>query len=171
MQQAFHAQGSLLAIVQLFYSDIQKAPWDALFERVKGSYGESDPFTQFLSAAVPFLKGTMNIRACLDHKKVKGVTVTDFALQADGSVTAPTIEVDFRGTRQTPVPVSEFMTTVLDYMADVFEMMIAYLCSRHCEPLGPFPIYIDMLPENRRRWKHVRYYYGTSHNGQFIPVG
>lgn len=172
VQQAFHAQGSLLAIVRLFYSDIEKKPWDTLYERVKASYGAGDTLTQFLSTAVPFLKGVMNIRDCLDHRNVKGVTLRDFALQPDGQITFPTIEVDFRGTRQTPIAIAKLMTDVLEYLATVFEMLIAHLCSIHAKSPAPiFPIYIDMPAENRRRWKHVRFYYGLRQNGEFTPVG
>ena len=171
MQQAFHAQGSLLAIVRLFYCDIEKAPWDILFERVKGHYGESDDFTQFLVHAVPFLKGVMNIRDCLDHKNIKGVTIKDFAMQLNGKISVPTIEVDFRGTRQPPVTISEFMTYVLTNLMIAFELMIVYLCGKHYEAPAPFPIHIGMPSENRRHWKHVRFYYGSVWDGEFIPMG
>jgi len=172
VQQAFHAQGSLLAIVQLFYRDIKKRPWDTLYHRVKASYGADDTFIQFLSMAVPFLKGVMNIRDCLDHRNVKGVKLKDFALQPDGQPTVPTIEVNFRGTRQTPISLAKFMTDVQEYFATVFEMMIAHLCSTHVKLSAPtFPVYIDMPAGNRRRWKHVRFYYGLRQNGEFTPVG
>jgi hypothetical protein len=147
-----------------------RGPWDKLVERIHDSYGED--VTKFLGQAVPFLKGVLNIMDCLDHKNVTGVTVRDFTSHADGQIIAPTIEVDFRGTRQSPVPISEFMSDVLNYLMTVVEMMIAHMCSAHYKPPAPiFPIYIDIPAENRRRWKHVRFYYGSCWNGEFIPVG
>ena len=171
MQQAYHVTGSLLAIVQLFYKDIKKAPWDTLYQRVKDSCGEDDGFTKFLDKAVPFLKGVQNIRDCLDHKNVKGVIVRDFALQPDGKIVPPTIEVDFRGTRQLPVAISPFMSDMFNSLMCVFEMMIVHLANTHYKPPSPFPIYIDMPAEDRRFWKHVRFYYGSNWNGEFIPMG
>jgi hypothetical protein len=179
IQQAYHAQGSLLAIVELFYEDIKKhkkkekkGPWDKLTERVTKRHGDSDSFVKFLGEAVPFLKGIQNIRDCLDHKNVKGVTLRDFVLHPNGQIIVPTIEVKFRGARQRPVPISQFMTDVLSYLMTVFELMIAHLCSSHYKPPAPiFPIYIDIPAENRRFWKHVRFYYGFCWNGEFIPIG
>lgn len=172
MQRAHHAAGALLATVQLFYPDIKKAPWDALAAWVRDCYGDDDSFTQFLSRAVPFLKGVLNIRDCLDHKNAKGVTVSDFAPQSDGQIVAPSIEVDFRGTRQPAIPISQFMVVMLNSLMTVFEMMIAHLCSKHYRPPAPiFPVYIDTPADNRRRWKHVRFYYGTCFNGEFMPMG
>jgi hypothetical protein len=177
MQQAYHAQGSLLTIVELFYPDIskkqkkdRKGPWDRLAERVNSSEG-TDIFIKFLGQAVPFLKDVQNIRDCLDHKNVKGVVVRDFTLQPDGKVVTPTIEVDFRGTRHPPVAISEFMSRVLNILMYTFEMMIVHLATQHYKPPAPFPIYIDMPAENRRFWKHVRFYYGSCWNGEFIPMG
>lgn len=172
MQQAHHAAGCLLGIVQLFYSDIKKTPWDALATRVRDCYGEDDSFTKFLGQAVPFLKGVLNIRDCLDHKNTKGVTVSDFTPQSDGQITPPAIEVDFRGTRHPSSPISQFMSDVLNSTMTAFEMMLAHLCNKHYQPLAPiFPLYIDIPAESRRRWKHVRFYYGSRWNDEFIPIG
>jgi hypothetical protein len=52
MQQAHHAAGALLEIVQLFYPEIKKAPWDTLREKIGRELGEEDQFTHFLDAAV-----------------------------------------------------------------------------------------------------------------------
>jgi len=178
MQQAYHAQGSLLAIVELFYKGITKqqkkeknGPWDKLGEQMKDSYGENDPFTNFLAKAVPFLKGVLNIRDCLVHRDVNRVNVKHFAPQPDGQISAPTITVDFRGTRLPATPIAEFMDGVFNCMMTTFEKIIVHLCSKHYEPPAPFPIYIDMPAENRKFWKHVRFYYGSCWNGEFIPMG
>jgi hypothetical protein len=159
--------------VQLFYSDIKKSPWDTLAERVQRGYGENDSFTIFLGQAVPFLKGVRNVRDGFVHGNTRGViTVSDFTLKPNGEIVPPTIEVDFGGTRHQPAHISQFMAEILNSMVTVFEMMIAHLCSIHYQPPAPiFPLYIDIPWENRKRWKHVRFYYGARWNGEFIPVG
>jgi hypothetical protein len=53
----------------------------------------------------------------------------------------------------------------------IFEMMIVHLANKQYKPPDPFPIYIDMPAENLRFFKHVRFYYGSSWNGEFIPMG
>jgi hypothetical protein len=70
------------------------------------------------------------------------------------------------------VAVSAFMSGVTTSLTNGFEMMLAHLCNINSRPPGPmFPIYIDMPPENQRRWKHVRFYYGSCFNGEFVPIG
>jgi hypothetical protein len=172
MQQADHAAGALLDIVRLFYPDIKDAPWDALYEKVSQDLGDDDAFAKFLTEAIPFFKLVRNTRNCLDHRNLKGVTVKDFEVQSDGEVHPPTIEIDFRGSKHSVVAVSVFMNGVITSLANGFEMMLAHLCNANSRPLrAPMPIYIQMPAENRRRWKHVRFYYGSSFNGEFIPVG
>jgi len=64
------------------------------------------------------------------------------------------------------------MDGVIVSLINSFEMMLAHLCNTNSRPPGPmFPIYIDTLPEDRRRWKHVRFYYGSCFNGEFVPIG
>jgi hypothetical protein len=56
MQQADHAVGDLLEIVRLFYTEIKKTPWDALYEKISLEFGDEDAFVRFLKNAVPFFK-------------------------------------------------------------------------------------------------------------------
>jgi len=171
-QQADHAVGAILDIVQLFYPEIRDAPWDALHEKLRRELGYEDAFVKFLDEAIPFFKLVRNARNCLDHRNLKGVTVKDFEVQSDGTVHPPTIEIDFRGSQHPIVAISAFMNGVIASLATGFEMMIAHLCNTNSRPpRPPIPIHIDMPAENRRRWKHVRFYYGCRFNGEFIPAG
>ena len=92
---------------------------------------------------------------------------------SDGRGFPPTIEVFFRESQQPMIAVSVFMTGIIASMADAFEMMLAHLSNANTRSTGPFmPIYVDMPTENRRRWKHVRFYFGTRFNdGDFVPIG
>jgi hypothetical protein len=172
MQQADHMLGALIDIVQIFYPEIRKAPWDTLHRKTRGELGEQDTFVKFLDEATPFFKLVRHTRNCLDHRNLKGVTVKDFEVQSDGRVYPPTIEVKFGESHHPMVAVSVFMNGVIASMANGFEMMLAHLCNINSRPpQPPIPVYVQMPPENRRRWKHVRFYYGSSFNGQFVPAG
>jgi hypothetical protein len=172
-QQADHAVGALLEVVRLFYPEIKKTPWDTLHEKIRRELGEEDQFTKFLDQAVPFFKLVRNTRDCLEHKNSKGVVVRDFEVQPDGQLYPPTIEVNFRESQHPMIPVSAFMVGVITSVANGFEMMMVHLCNSNTRPTGPFmPVYLDMPTENRRRWKHVRFYFGTRFNdGEFIRIG
>ncbi len=138
MQQAHHAAGALLEIVQLFYPEIKKAPWDTLREKVGREIGEDDQFTHFLDKAVPFFELVLHARDCLEHKNSKGAVVKDFEVQPDGQLHPPTIEINFRGSDQPLIPVSEFMTGVITSIANGFEMMLAHLCNANTRPSPGF---------------------------------
>jgi len=171
-QQADHALGALLDIVQLFYPAIKNAPWDELRDKIRLELGDEDAFVKFLDGTIPFFKLVRNARNCLDHRNLKGITVKDFEVQSDGTVYPPTIEIDFRGSQHPIVAIYAFMDGVIVSLINSFEMMLAHLCNTNSRPPGPmFPIYIDTLPEDRRRWKHVRFYYGSCFNGEFVPIG
>lgn len=172
MQQADHALGALLEIIQVFYPEIDSAPWDSLHNKMRWELGEQDGFVKFLKEAIPFFKLVRNTRNCLDHRNLKGVTVKNFEVLPNGQVRPPTIEIDFRGSHHPMVAISVFMKGAIASLAHGFEMMLAHLCNLNSRPpRPPIPIYIQMPPENRRRWKHVRFYYGSSFNGEFVPAG
>ena len=171
MQQADHAVGALLDIVQLFYPEIKKTPWDVFYKKISQELGEKDQFVKFLKQAVPFFKLVRNTRDCLEHKNLKGVMVRDFEVQSDGQVHPPTIEIDFRGSQHPLVAISVFMNGMIASLANAFELMLAHLCNLNSRAPGPrFPIYVGMPSETRRRWKHVRFYFGSSFNGEFTPT-
>lgn len=173
MQQADHAVGALLDIVRLFYPEIKKTPWDALHEKIRNERNEEDQFVKFLDQAVPFFKLVRNTRDCLEHRNSRGAVVKDFEVQPDGRLYPPTIEVNFRESQHPMVLVSAFMTGIITSVANAFEMMLTYLCDANTRPTGTFmPVYVDMPTESRRRWKHVRFYFGTRFNdGDFVPIG
>ena len=57
-------------------------------------------------------------------------------------------------------------------VAATMELMLAHLCSKHvCSPSLTLPISVGMLPENRRRSKHVRFGYGIYVGEDFVPAG
>lgn len=167
-QRADHAGQALFDIVQLFYADLGKGGWEALLERAESEYGKDDPFTGFLDQALPFFLLVRNTRDCLEHN-LKGAVVRDFQLLPDGRVLEPTIEINFRQSRQPAVPVSSFMTEVTTSMTVGFELMIVYLCSKHVQ--GPLPVTVGEIPENRRGGQHVRYCYGMYYGEDFVPMG
>jgi hypothetical protein len=123
--------------VRLFYLEIKKTPWDALYEKISLEFGDEDAFVRFLKGAVPFLKLVRNTRDCLEHKNPKGVVVKDFEVQADGQVHPPTIAINFRGSHQPIVAV--FMSGVIASIANGFELTLAHLCNVNSRPAGASP--------------------------------
>ena len=173
MQQANHAVGALLDIVRLFYPEIKKTPWDALRQKIGREVGEDDQFNKFLDQAVPFFKLVRNGRDCLEHKNSKGAVVKDFEVHPDGRLQPPTIEINFRESQHPRMAVSAFTLEVITSIANGFEMLLVHLCNVNTRASPTFPVYIDIPAENRRRWKHVRFYFGTRfmNSDDFVPIG
>jgi hypothetical protein len=171
MQKANHLAGALLGIVRLFYPKKKRMNWDDFCQFVKATYGEDDNFYKVVTMTTPLLKLVRNARDCLEHHN-KGVITKDFALEQDGTIAPPTIEIDFRQSTQNRCSISMFMDEATKVLLNTFEMVVVHLCSKHVQPFAGMPIAVGLLPENYRTAWRVRFGYGMyDQNGQFIPMG
>jgi len=172
VQKVDHFVSALLGIVRLFYPDMEKKKWTHLQEKVLSLFEEHDPFCKFINEAVPILKLMRDTRNCLEHINHAGVQVTDFALQADGKISAPSIAVDYDWSHQERCAVSGFMGGARTVLLDIFESLIIYMCDRNMTDFAGMRMHIGRLPQNVEDAWHVRYAYGSNwHDGQFIPCG
>jgi hypothetical protein len=171
VQKADHFAVSLLAIIRLFYPEMKGKSWHVFRELVKSRYGESDNFHKVVELTTPFLRLVRNARDCLEHN-LEGVQTSDFALQPDGVIAAPSIKIDFRGSVHERCPISWFMQEVTKALIDSFEMIIVHTCSKNMQPAAGLPMTIALLPENYQEAWHVRFGYGMYYqDGQFAPCG
>jgi hypothetical protein len=169
-QKADHVEQALWDIARLFYPTVQaKCHFEKLLELAEKDYGSDDGFPKFLRDALPFLLMGRHIRDCLDHRNAKGVVITNFAMQPDGKIIRPSIEVNFRGTKQPKVEIGEFLPPVVKCMLNVFDTMIAFLCGKNPRATG-FPIQVGFVQEANRRNKFVQYSFGIIINGEFQPI-
>jgi hypothetical protein len=171
-QKADHVEQATWDILRVFYPEIQaKCNFEIFCDFVKNKFGADDPFTKFLVDALPFIMMVRNTRDCLDHRNAKGVVVTNFSLLANGTILRPTIEINFRGTRQPSVFVARFLSEVVENMVIVFENLIGHLCSKNIKFPEGLPLHIGIIPETRRVNKYVQYSIGMTMNDQFFPIG
>jgi hypothetical protein len=170
-QKADHFAVKLMEIVRLFYLEQKGRNWDDLQAMARDRYGDSDPFCEVLSIAVPVLKLVRNTRDCLEHH-LPGVVTRDFEPQYDGRIFAPTIEVNFRGSSLDRTSISSFMSYIVKQLMDTFEMLAAHMCSKHMKPFAGMPMEIGLVPEDLQNAWHVRFAYGMyDHTGRFVPCG
>jgi hypothetical protein len=171
IQKADHVIAKLFDIVKLFYPELKKGRWDALNEYTRDRYGESDNFTNAIESMLPFLRLVRNTRDCLEHGNLDGVVVTDFTLRADGMIDPPTIEVDFRTSHQSQLPLTSFTQQMAESIVTSFEAILAHLCSKHVREIAGFPIEVGFIPEGAgRRYKDVRYAHGIYNGDEFKPI-
>jgi hypothetical protein len=86
---------------------------------------------------------------------------------------APSIEVDFRGSQQDLCPVSWFMSQVSTALIDAFEMITVHMCSENIQTFGGiFPMIIRPVPKKYKAGWYARFAYGMYYqNDEFIPGG
>lgn len=171
-QKADHVEQALWDIVRLFYPTIEaKCHFEKLLELAEIEHGSGDEFTKFIQTALPFLKMVRNARDCLDHRNAKGVVITNFVMQPDGTVIRPAIEVAFRETKQPKVELGDFLPKVVSSMLNVFDTMIAFLCGKNPRSGQVLPVQVGFVPESRRRNKFVQYSFGMVISDEFLPIG
>jgi hypothetical protein len=169
-QKADHAATALLNIVKLFYPDCKN--WTDLRNHVAAAYGENDNFSKIVELQAPFLVLLRNSRDCLDHHNLQGVKTGDFQLMADGTLSPPTIEIDFRKTKHERCPVSWFMDESTKTLALAFEMIVVHLCSKHAKPFAGLPVTVVPLSDEYQKAWRVRFgYHARLPDGRWAPSG
>ncbi len=172
LQRSGHVQRELLEIVKLFYRDQNFKKWfDSFAKLISENADEDDEFVKFLNAALPLLRFVRDARNCVEHPKDdEYVKVTDFFINSDGQLVAPTVEVIHPTSPQDTVSVSSFMKHITDELINAVELMLAFLCGCHAQPVAGFQFHVCTLPEDKRSNKHVRFGYALFDGENVIPV-
>jgi hypothetical protein len=173
LQKADHVAVALFNIVKLFYGDeIGKGMFEGLHALTCKKFGAADPFSQFLKAAVPFLKFVRNARNAVEHPdQTKSVKVMDIALLPSGKLNSPTVEVIHSETPQPSVPLLALMEDIADQLATAFEIMLAQLCGANVQPFAGMPLGVIKYNENQQKAFKCRYGYATRVGDQIVPFG
>ena len=157
-QKADHIEQMLMEIITIFYPNeglTKQSHFPKFQDILKSKYGDTDPFYTFINKSVYFIKIVRELRNSLDHR-LKFVKVNDFELQVDTNIISPTIELEFKDIKLERVSLSEFLPLVLKNSIYIFEHTIGHLCSTNAKS-DFMPYVIKEIPENMRRYKHVRY--------------
>jgi hypothetical protein len=157
-QKADHVEQILMEIITLFYPNeglTKQSHFPKFQDILKKKYGEADPFFLFLDKSIYFIKVVRELRNSLDHR-LKFVKVKDFELQTDSNIISPTIELEFKEVKLEKVSLSEFLPLVLKNSIYIFENTIGHLSATNAKS-DLMPYVIKEIPENDRRYKHVRY--------------
>lgn len=170
IQKANHVEEAIIEMIRLFYPDISKGHFETIVNRLETKYDINDDFVKFLKDVLPFMKMVRNMRDCLEHRNVKDAQVLNFRMNPNGTISSPTIEINFRDTTLEPTSLSFFMPNTTKYMTNAIEDLIAFLCSKHAQPFGNVPIQVGLSSDNQRRNKFIRYNYYTNITGQWMPI-
>jgi hypothetical protein len=171
IQKADHSVQSTYQMSTIF-TGTRKGWFEELTQSAVRKYGPDDLFSRFLAEVTPFLKGVRNTRNAVEHRKVdQRVETHDFSLLANGSIRPPVIEVFHKSFHQPKILVTEYTSQMATQICDIFEMMLAFLCSKHIQSTGGIDVGLAEFPVEQRRSKHVRYGYASSDGFQVIGPG
>ncbi|MCK1420725.1 hypothetical protein IVB14_05210 [Bradyrhizobium sp. 180] len=170
IQRADHALQALFAIASMFYGSKLKGWFEGLAEEVSRKHKGDSQYIGLTSDVANFCKSIRITRNCVEHRKPnERIEVSDYSLTPNNEVAPPTIAVHHPKFNQPPIPVSAYTSQVTEHIADTFEILIAFLCSRNIDASVTIPIQVVELPENQRSNKLVKYSYGMNGGNQIIP--
>jgi len=173
IQKADHAMTDLYEIAKLFYGDALGKRWfESLLSLVKEKHGDDIVFAKFLEDVLPFLRLTRNARNCIEHPKPdQRVAVTDIVLLPTGQLQPPGIEIIHPDTPQPPIALTNFMAQMIEQLAEIFELMMVFLCGLNVQPFAGFPVQVVLYPPELQKAYGVRYGYGTYNGDRVVPFG
>ncbi|MBI2785574.1 MAG: hypothetical protein HYX60_04410 [Legionella longbeachae] len=173
-QKADHVQQILIELTSLFYSDIPiKGHFETLVTKISSKYNDDDNFIKFLKMIAPEMKILRNLRDCLDHRLYEQVKVSDFKLTKKGKMAPPSIIME-RPQRKAFLEetwLSDYMSTTVENLANIMEMIIAFLCAKGTKRSMGVEMAVGVTQENRRIHPNIRFGYLSNLLGSWVPMG
>ena len=124
-----------------------------------------------MADAAKFCKSMRITRNCIEHRKPnEWVEILDYALTPKNEVLPPTIAVHHPKFNQARMPVAVYTAQATEHIADIFEHMIAFMCSRNIDRSMNFPIRVVELPADQRPNEFVKYSYSFDSGAQINPA-
>lgn len=164
-QKADHIEQTLMEIITHFYPNhglTKQSHFPKFHEVLQKVYGEKDGFAEFISKTLYFMRVVRELRNAFDHR-LPSVTVSDFELQTDGSILAPTIALNHKEIKLDRTSLSEFLKLTIGNLIEIVERTFAFLAGRNVKTDG-MPYQMREIPEDKRRHKYVRYSF-------WMPIG
>lgn len=163
-QKADQAMQAQIDLIRVFYPDFNKNSfYGKFYEHIEKKYSDKDSFAKFIKEILPFMELIRAIRNCTEHRRTE-TKISDFELQTDSSILAPTIEVDYDGSKLQKTSYADFLSIVKENLVGIFENMIAYLSSKNLKPDRMMQGQVLLIPEERRINKHIKFAY-------WLPLG
>ncbi|TKT90393.1 hypothetical protein [Dyadobacter frigoris] len=161
-QKADHIEQTLMDIIVKFYSNLgltKQSHFPNFHEKLKEKYGEADPFVEFINKTVYFMQVIRELRNGFDHR-LEHTKVCDFELETDGNITTPTIELKHKKIKLKRTSLGGFLDITIKNMLDIIELTFAHLAGKNVKT-GGMPYQVKQIPNDKRRYKFVKYSFWT----------
>jgi len=111
-------------------------------------------------------------RNAVEHPKPgQDAIFHDYRLKPDGLIHRPTIEIIHERTPLEESDLLMFAETMTKFILEAYELLLIHLCGLHAESRGASGLCIAMLPDERRRNKHVKFSFFAKLGEQWMPLG
>jgi hypothetical protein len=173
LQKADHAVADLFEIAKLFYPDQIGRRWfESLLVFIKDKHGNDAPFTDFLTKVLPLLQLVRNARNCVEHPKAnERLDVFDVTLLPNNHLRPPSLEIIHPETPHPLMAINSFMAQLIEQIADIFELMLSFLCGYNVQPFAGLHVQVVRYPPDLQKAFGVRYGYGIYNGDQVVPFG
>lgn len=156
MQKAEHMYQIMIELSATIMPELQLKPlahFSTFSNTVTQLFGAQDGFSMFLADNLNFLTEIKEVRNGLDHRVAK-VTLKDYKFNADTTISLPSISLRAKDAKFDEVPVKEYLNG-LESIFSLAEVLICHLANVKARSMMGGDI--REIPEEKRRYKYVRY--------------
>lgn len=148
-------ENTIKEMTLLFYPKAASSdPWDkGLRAAMEAAHGSDPEVMVFFENLIGFLLAVADHRNAMIHPdNKKQIMITDYELEAQGSVVAPTIEITHP---RNPVPrhdVAQFLQSQVEFISYTYETFLAWLCDLNVRAFHDmFETRVVALPDGEMR--------------------
>lgn len=160
VEQAIHhlraVQVAITRLADLFYPRRPpNAPFNtSLMAAVRAGHADDVAMIESFRAGLTVLDRIANYRNAVIHAADgdKRLTCSDYELRADGSLLAPTVEIEHPQTPVARIDAVHFLDQQLEDLSATFEMFVVMLCDRNARDMGVGLLsYVVAMPQGQLR--------------------
>ncbi len=149
------AESTIKEMTLQFYPKAASSdPWDKeLRTAMEAAHGSNPEVMVCFEKHIGFLLAGADHRNAMIHRdKMKWVTITDYELEAQGSIVAPTIEITHPRNPVARKDVAQFLQTQVELISYTYETFLAWLCDLNVRVFHEmFDTRVVALPDGEMR--------------------
>lgn len=174
LSKADKAKDTILAMCRLQFlpEAVGKVKLEDLAKAVEASMQAEPEIFSVWNEMATYFSLIRNMRNVSEHPKENHqVVLSDFAMQPDGQINPPLVEIQHPGTPIGTLPVIEFLEFVRSTMLSHAEIILTFIRFSVLLKHNPFREGVAEFPEAERRHKFVRYYRAINIGGTWRILG
>jgi hypothetical protein len=169
LNRADHCGSLILNMSRKFLGKVTS--FESLLSKEKVAGAETPESLAILENLVRFLRFVRETRNSMEHPSAeRHIEVVNFELDPDGALVAPTFGHVHPKYPQPTIAITTFLDQMHESLLEVYVLWISRLVSQKAHA-GGAPILVMPLPDDRRKFPHVRYGFGLNTRDGLVPFG